>query len=309
VTVIFTLLIAMLIPFVYALAVPLNGMLGGVTFAAKILGGSSFAVVPMQAVGWGIPFYYILLFVIGGFVFLTKRQFACTVVTFVILTVGAAFLSMISPVSNNQVTVLDGSNGSFVVQNDEGDNMVFCNFEEYYDVWRVADYCNQYNLKAIDLFVTDYEGLYPPFVASLNSYGIKINTIYILGRADILSEKYGELKQIAITEKLDYGAHAAFFSFETYGETGNLFAVNISLDGRNVLYIVTPNLNNALLSTKRFRNADIVLTANNFESVNALYKNMRIATFSPYAEKGIYCPNKTGNFTLRLKNDSIVTVY
>lgn len=258
ITVVFIMLLIGLIPYLNFLLIPANYILSTLNKLLLSIETNTISSIAINDIGFGVVFLIALLFIIGGYINISKRSKLITSVVSLILCIAVAVISAI-PIQTNYSMFYYNQQYAFTDNN--GYLCVVTNLSDDKTVALINDIRKKYKIDKIDLIITDYTAVTIDGIISLNTSNIDINKIYVFcttknNTADVAlsNMKYD------VTHIMPNTSNNAEIEISSVYDAWLLSAITVTLDNCTVLITLTNNIGSLTMLSGIASSADIIIT-------------------------------------------------
>lgn len=270
---------------------------------AEAVAQLSFATVSVYVVGLSTLITVVLLFVVGGYVNLSKLGKRIFYPVFCLLLVLSFVFAVIPKKASNQAYVFVTDDGATVAAiSDSREAVIVGDFADYAAIYKAVDYLRKFRLDSCNLYISQYSSIRNEAV-ELAVGSLPVDTVYVLDAQD----------NDSVTDYLQARGIDVVYQFPN-STTGSSVRVRSIYDAE--LRAVTVNVGNmnicaAYGSESQVTNLlDFNLNADIYILPTAVraYSDAKLPFITYYQSNMIYNygANKYGNFTIKQKDDRIL---
>ena len=303
ITVVFVLSVFAMLPWVlHYLLVPTGKILVALVWLNRQVSSLSFATVSFTALAISAAIVAVLMFVIGGFVNLSKLLKRISCIACALLLAATVVLAMVPRRAAERVFVSCGYNDSVVAaMSTDGNAAIVGSFSDNSATAYAVQFLMRYSVSSCTLVLVDYSNA-NVYAVELALDNLPVDKVYTLtqktneGVAALLSTRgVNVVYQLPNTTT---GSSVCVLSIYD----GTLAAVSVTVGEIDVCIEIGDGRQSAF---ELWRYADVYVTASG--NVGQ-YSEAGVSTFSRYqtTHPYNYGANKYGNFTIRQKDDRII---
>lgn len=259
ITVVFIMLLIGLIPYLNFLLIPANYILSTLNKLLLSIETNTISSIAINDIGFGVVFLIALLFIISGYINISKRSKLITSVVSLILCIAVAVITAI-PIQTTYS--LFYYNQQYAFTDNNGYLCVVTNLSDDKTVALINDISKKYKIVKIDLIVTDYTAVTIDGIISLSTSNIDINKIYVFNTtknntADVALSSM----QYDVTHIMPNTSNNAEIEVSSVYDAWLLSAITVTLDNCTILITLTENLGPLTELSSIANTADIIITS------------------------------------------------
>lgn len=307
VSIIFILLWVGMIPcFNFILAIP-DFFIETINTVVEFVSYPDFATIPLKSFGIGALVFLVLLFILGGFLNISRKSKTISCLCLAVVFVVCAVICQFPKLQKFEITMINSRSATALFTDNENNAVVISEFSDYESINKVKTVCAEKGIESFDIIVLKFDDFQPRYVLDIYSQGARVNVMYKM-TYDSDAEKEliltrGGVKIINSSQGVSIGDGMSFVPVYINGKT---LGVNVSFYNRNVFVSFCDGTYREIQQalSKSEVGFDILLLDNTHEEL-ADFGGM-LLTNNYTKSKNFYSSKCLGNFTLRVLNDKII---